>query len=251
MLMTPVETKVKVNFRCRPEFKSKIKNSIALVHISVGQNYHEGEKFIATMDLINETFKYCYVMLCDSLQRHSLKLKYSNLSDSELYRLALEKGDEWLIRNGNILKALTIPYKIYRWDFWLSHPDYAKYKIEVDKLYYHHQKFQQAVKATIEKYLARQNIERSKHEKAFNLCKQYILEECPILIPLWAKTNANFVVYPRFRTPIMTLMHDLYINSKQSTLLNEIALKFHRRVKAKKLNLKNNRQDYEQLYCEC
>ena len=88
MINLPQNTLVKVTFRCSEQDKADMVDSDCILHISVGQEYHEGEKLIATMDLINETFRSCTIMLCDTLQRHTLKLSYPNLSDDELHKKA-------------------------------------------------------------------------------------------------------------------------------------------------------------------
>jgi len=233
MCNLPQTTSVKVTFRCNKKDKQKLVGSDCILHISVGQKYHEGKKFLATMDLINETFKSCTIMLCDTLQRHTLKIKNPDLSDKELYRKALALGDEWLLKNKVAYSHLKIKYKIMRWDDWLNHKDYNQYREKVEELYYTNEAYKQNIFNTINKFLNRQGL---LDKKAFGLCESYVLEECPILIPLWAKTNCPFVIYPRSRTAAMTATYKYFLGNTQSNLLKEVALKFNRRVISKKLS---------------
>lgn len=230
----PQDTLVKVTFRCCEKDKQQLADSDCILHISVGQKYHEGEKFIATMDLINETFKSCTIMLCDTLQRHTLKTKNPDLSDEELYKKALALGDEWLLRNKIAYSHLKIKCNIMRWDEWLNHKDYAEYRKKVDELYRTHEGYRQDVLKTVNKFLTRQGLLDDK--KAFHLCESYVLEECPILIPLWAQTNCQFVIYPRFRTTAMAATYEYFLGHTQSNLLREVALKFNQRFIPKKLS---------------
>ncbi len=233
-LNLPRETLVKVTFRCDPQDKKSMKNSDCIYHVSVGQAYHEGEKLIATMDLINETFRSCTIMLCDTLQRHTLSIKYPNLSDAELYAKSLSLGDEWLTRNSAAYQHLSIDSKIMRWDEWLYHPDYSQYRAQIDELYHSDIDYKNKIHETIYKFLKRHNLLGS--EKAFKLCETYILEECPILVPLWAQTGCQFIIYPRFRTVAMSATYEHFIGNTGQGLLREVALKFNKRVVPKKLS---------------
>lgn len=227
-------TLTKVSFRGVD--KAELAKRSCIVHISVGQAYHEGDKFIATMDLINETFRSCKIMVCDTLQKHSLKIMDPALSDDDAYQKALLLGEQWLERNSNAYSYLDIDVEIYRWDQWLRHPEYSIYRAEVENLYKENSDYRAAIHATIEKFLTRQNM--SNNTTAFNLSKIYILEECPILIPLWAKTGCEFVVYPRFRTPAMAKTYQYFLGDKNIDLLREVALKFNHRVTPKPLSFK-------------
>jgi tRNA-dependent cyclodipeptide synthase len=230
----PQNTLVKVTFRCDAQDKFKMQNSDCILHISVGQEYHEGEKFLATMDLVNRTFRSCSIMLCDTLQRHTLRMKNPNLSDEELYNKSLVLGDEWLSRNYNAYAYLSIDSKVMRWDEWLNHTDYAKYKKEIDNLYNYDSDYRDKVRSTINKFLARQDLLHD--ETAFKLCETYILEECPILVPIWAQTGCPFIIYPRFRTDAMSATYQHFVGDSNQNVLREVALKFNKRIVPKKLS---------------
>lgn len=233
-----LETFVKVNFRCENNQKTFLRNSKCIVHISLGQIYHEGEKFIATMDLINETFKHCDLILCDTLQRYTVMIENENIDEKEAYRITKEKGTEWLERNKLALNHLTIPIKIFRWDYWLKHKNFQKYKNIIMELYENNYAYRKSLDLTIDKFLARKiNIiyGSSEFKRATDLSLQYLLEECPVLIPLWAETKDEFVIYPRFRTPAMKATYNYFI--PDASILKEVALKFNKRVKPKKLSL--------------
>lgn len=230
----PKTSLTKVNFRCDLKYKNKLAGKSCIIHISVGQPYHEGEKFIATMDLINETFDSCYIMLCDSLQRHSLRIKKPEFSEEEAYQEALLLGDEWLARNKVACAYLTIPSTIVRWDEWLAHKNYGRYRDAVNQFYQVDPSYQQAIHDTINKFLIRQGL--LGNQRAFDLCEAYVLEECPVLVPLWAETKSEFIVYPRFRTPAMAATYNQFVGEHDGLLLEELALKFNRRVLPKKLS---------------
>ena len=241
MIDLPQETLVKVTFRCDEQSKQKMLNSDCIIHISVGQEYHEGEKFLSTMDLINKTFKSCTIMLCDTLQRHSLRMKHPELSEDEIYNKALALGDEWLKRNSGAYKHLSIDSKIMRWDEWLNHPDYAKYRKQIDELYNTNIDYKNKIHSTINKFLERQGL--SNDEMSFKLCEAYILEECPILVPLWAQTGCQFIIYPRFRTDAMSATYQYFVGNAEQNILQEVAWKVNKRTVPKKLSFSYVKKD--------
>ena len=125
----------KVSFKsCPVEYRKNFYNSSCLMPISVGQKIHEGEKFGATVKLVNDSFKSCTVLLDDSIQRHTFKIS-DNDSDTNLYKKALKEGDLWLERNKKVFKQFTISYKILRWDDWTQHPNFSKWHNIVKELY--------------------------------------------------------------------------------------------------------------------
>jgi tRNA-dependent cyclodipeptide synthase len=230
------ETFVKVNFRCKNFRKEILKGGACIVHISVGQDYSEGDKFLATMDLINETFSSCKIILCDTLQRHTLQIKNKGLSDEDAYKLAKSLGDEWLERNKPAYQYLTIKNDISRWDDWLHHENYNPLFQEVNQLYLTNDVFRTAVLNTANAFIERNQLD--KDSKALDLCLKYIIEETPVLIPLWALTVCGFVVYPRFRTAAMQASYNHFLG-EHSHLLKEVALKFNQRVIPKKTSFLN------------
>ncbi len=84
------------------EYRKFFHKSSCMLLISVGQIYHEGEKLSLVIDLINNKFKTCTIMLCDTLQRYNLMEDYN---EKEAYQLTLRQGAEWL----NINELLFSP----------------------------------------------------------------------------------------------------------------------------------------------
>lgn len=69
---------VKCNFKnVTTEEKKGFKHSSCILLISVGQEAHEGERFSATIDLINSSFNSCIVPNYPNLL-HSLTLRFRN-----------------------------------------------------------------------------------------------------------------------------------------------------------------------------
>jgi tRNA-dependent cyclodipeptide synthase len=160
--------------------------------ISVGQKYHEGEKLEACIDLINKSFSYCDIIMADTLQRHTISLKEDNFEQKSLIM-----GDEWLIRNDNILKNLSIPYKITRWNEFRFHEKYEYYSILINEMYENNNRFKISVDNTINKFQTNylkynQCVEI---EKINSICLRYILEECAIL-NLFTNFNSEYMIYP-------------------------------------------------------
>jgi hypothetical protein len=111
-------------------YKAKVTKSgqwqrynVARMGISVGQPYHEGEKFIAACEWVAKRFSKVSVLVADTLQRHNLPG-----GDTEWNRLiSRQAGDAWLARNGKAMDILP-NLNLVRWDDLLNDPDYLKYR---------------------------------------------------------------------------------------------------------------------------
>ena len=60
-------SQIKPVFRCDEHLKRRFNKSKCLLTISVGQEMHEGEKFLSTIALVDRCFDAC-VMLVDDIQ---------------------------------------------------------------------------------------------------------------------------------------------------------------------------------------
>ena len=175
-----------------------LKDFPCILAISVGQPSHEGKKFEAILKLISHTFKECIVMVCDSLQRHTIAIHQPYIVGKELYSKAIKEGDDWINRNLSKLdNLLTIPYKILRWDEWLSSTQYTLFRERIDNMY----------TAKIDNYKnvlnesARQFVDRIKqtsevtnYGKAVELSLEYLKEESAVT-SIWHKLGYKFIVY--------------------------------------------------------
>lgn len=232
--------KIKPVFKCPEEFKKEFHASRCLLTISVGQEVHEGEKFYKTIDLVNLSFKECIILVDDSLQRHSMRLN-TNLSDKEAYRISLNEGDLWLKRNEAFYKKLSIPFKIIRWNKWLHHPNYKRQREKIDSLYTTNSSYRESVHSSIQEFLDRyvNREEKVDTEKGFNLCLEYLKEECTALC-LWVEEECHFEVYPSKRNEVMSATHETFVKPYYPNLLHPVAIKFKNRKQLSPQKFNNN-----------
>jgi len=223
---------VKVSFyRCPIANRRDVfKQSKCIMPISVGQNLkvHEGEKFLATMKLINNSFKSCALLIDDSIQRHTMKIQ-SDLPAKALHAKAVMTGDDWLNDNKYIYEQLTIPYTIIRWDDWLTHPNFEGYYELVCNLYERDNQYQEAFHNTIEGFIARykNKVEATlfNYNRAYKCCVKYLKEECAVMC-LWADEGYNFEVYPSGRNEAMKATYERIVLSRHPNLLVSVSLHF-------------------------
>lgn len=225
---------IKASFKdCPIEDRKQFFKSKCLMPISVGQMVHEGEKFIATLELINRTFNDCTILIDDTIQRYTYKIENENKSDSELYEQALREGDMWLERNIHIINSLTIPHRILRWDDWLKHPNYQNQKNKIDNYYNDNLVYKEAVDSNINIFLERYALKNEKlknYEQAFNYCLEYLKEECACMC-LWALEGYHFEVYPTGRNLAMTATYELLISPVCNNVLKSVSLRFKKYTK--------------------
>lgn len=226
--------RIKPVFKCSDAYKKMFKDSQCALTISVGQKAHEGETFAATVELVNNSFQSCVILLDDSLQRHTMALNTQENADF-FYETSLKEGDLWLKRNEEHYRKLTILKNIIRWDTWLKHPQYLKEKNKITLLiennFFYKKIFDETIKEFLKRYMSRSN-----QNKLFNLekarihCLDYLTEECAILcLRSKLKFNSHFEIYPSRRNQAMNEIHKNFILPKYSNLLLPVAIKFKNR----------------------
>jgi len=204
---------------------SFFKNKKALIFISVGQAYHEGSKFLALIRLLNKyNFKVCDIVMADTLQRHN----FMSLSSKEAYEYTKKAGDFWLKRHEVILSEFQLPHSIIRWDDFLSHQKYLELRERIEKEYSVNEEYQQKVIFNVETYLERLRINNPGVDTKvlFNNGLEYLIEELPIVMPLWAKMGYDFIIYPKPITPAMKYTHELFVKDKLGDKCHWIYLRF-------------------------
>ena len=165
---------ISYKIRARSKWNWKDFDTVRM-EISVGQEYHEGEKLRLTMDWARENFKHKVLILGDTTQRFNTMFKTA-CSEEEAVKITRRLGDEWLERN----KSHLYDIQITRWDDWKSHPDYEETYAAVCKLYDTHKPFHLALLNASQEYWLRQNLPEKEKERFFMLSKQYLLEETAI-----------------------------------------------------------------------
>ncbi|MBB72615.1 MAG: hypothetical protein CMF50_09480 [Legionellales bacterium] len=187
---------LKAAFRHKPrDYNTLVTNATIILLISPGQEYHEGEKFKATVELLNRSgFAKCHVMVGDTNYRHTLQIEHK--SPNDCYWRAKIMGQHWVARNSNILQQLAIPYEIFHWDRWLCHPRYNDYKQQVDNLFDNEPSFREAFLFSANKFVRRFcNADIDIHF-AIQQSLEYLKEECAVIMPLWAELGYQHIVYP-------------------------------------------------------
>ena len=169
----------------------------ARFHISVGQEYHEGEKFKATMDWAKHRFEKVVICVNDTLQRHNYAYS-SDLSSEEAFRQSEAMGEEWIQRNLPVISQLP-NCELYRWEDWRGREDYTtQYNYIVD-LY----NKVPVVKAFIDEevmiFWKRRSIKTGEKDYSFTKFKeasiQYLLEETAAFFLMFKKDVAADI-YP-------------------------------------------------------
>ncbi len=153
-----------------------IKTPITMIYgVSIGNEKQTGNDLISFVNLINSnTPKYIKgveIMIADYLHRH-----YSTEEEAQT------AGDNWLKDNSEILKKLTVPYKIVRWKDIIAEPDFKEARNKINEHYEKDPSFKAKV----------QNVARSHTDKGdFSVVEKYLLEECAYFI-----YKQGYLTYP-------------------------------------------------------
>ena len=196
------------------ESKEVFENKKALLAISVGQPYHEKGKLMATIGLINKfPFNQCDIMVGDTLQRYNY---YGKMSEQEARNYCYQQGDSWLNRNALILEKLAVPHLVMRWDELLGHQEYEKYKNKIIDVYQNDFSYKTALYSNAEKYLDRlkELNPESDRDSLLSFGLGYLLEEAPVIMPLWAEMGYDYIIYPKPLTIGMAKTRELFVSKK-------------------------------------
>lgn len=156
----------------------------ARLQISVGQDYHEGDKIIATLKWLNPRFSSVQICVNDSLQRFNMMFD-SGLSAVDALEMSRDAGRDWLIRYGEIIKEQG-NMEIVRWDDWLSRHDYYSVRQKIDRLYQSNDEFRALIVNNAEEIWERRKIKDSRkycpdrHQEFLDISKEYLLEEIAV-----------------------------------------------------------------------
>lgn len=203
----------------------------ALLLVSVGKDYHEGEKLVATIDKINlSEFGQCVIAVADTLQRHN----YDTGSANDNYRRSRERGDLWIKQNTAVISKLSMQYEILRWDDLLRRDDYTYYYHLITNEYYSNHEYRCAINETIDAFAERSGLVHGtrEHEDAFYRSLFYILEECPIIMPMWARDGIDFITYPKQMTAAMSKTREIFVQNDRDGRANWLAVEFKKKSSA-------------------
>jgi tRNA-dependent cyclodipeptide synthase len=202
--------------------------------ISVGQHYHEGGKFQATVDWVGKYFTSCSILVCDSLHRFNERAYYVGARDQAL-QAAIDSGTDWLKRNHEALASIKIPVSITRWEDWRLHPDYEAVHREIERVFDSDSGMQGVVAEGIEVYIDNQirkgSFDQSEATERRATSASYLIEELAGLT-LFARRHGTLEAYAGSK--ILALD---YLRASGRTDLPEPLLK----IRSIKINLRERR----------
>lgn len=220
----------KAHFRGNPPEERKLfSSSSCLMPISVGQSVHEGDKFKATIQLVERSFESCTILVDDSVQRHTIAILNPGKSEDTLYNMAIQEGDKWIERSQYLYSNFNIPLNVLRWDDWFNMPEFEQSYKKVQEEYESNPIFKQAINANIndflERYLRNNTEITPQSPQAISLCLDYLLEECAVMC-LWVKGEYDFELYPSGRNKAMAATYEFLIKPSHPQYLKAVALRF-------------------------
>lgn len=169
----------------------------ARLQISVGQDYHEGEKLLATLEWVNGRFEKVIICVNDTLQRHNFE--FDGHAPDQAYEQSLAAGQEWIARNQGMIDQLN-DYEIIRWEEWRADPAYEHGLGVMRRLYAENSGFRKEVDDEVSGFWSRM-LKREDAPDSFRFetfrrhSLSYLLEECAIFQLMFARDTA-VDIYP-------------------------------------------------------
>lgn len=164
------------------------------LQISVGQDYHEGDKFIAAVEWAKPRFQKIIICLNDSLQRFNLMFE-TGLAEDKAFAIASSNGQNWLDRHSGILQSAS-HIEIKRWHEWLEDRNFEQTQQQVQYLYQNNDAFHQAIEANINAIWQRRQAltvdaySQDNFSLFAQLSRRYLLEEISVFSMMFERGRA-------------------------------------------------------------
>jgi hypothetical protein len=149
--------------------------STARLEVSVGQEYHEGEKLSATMRFVKENFNRAVIILGDAPQRFNIAFT-ENISLEQAFGKSIKAGDDWIERNRERIAGIELT----RWEDWRKRPEYAIARAQFGHVYTQNQKFRECMHDAIKGVSERRCVAKKDFPRFFALSEQFLLEESAV-----------------------------------------------------------------------
>ena len=169
----------------------------ARFHISVGQAYHEGDKFHATMAWAKHRFEKVIICVNDTLQRHNYI--FEGMSEAAAFDLAESDGREWIERNLKAIRQLP-NVDIRRWEEWRSFPEYENELANIQLMYQSERGVKEAIDNDVLMFWQRRQ-KRAGLQDQYRFAEfqknstNYLVEECAVFSMMFKKDYA-VDIYP-------------------------------------------------------
>ena len=171
----------------------------ARLQISVGQEYHEGQKLSAMAAWCKERFKHVHFCVNDTLQRFNLMFEQA-IGEEESQQVSSKLGEAWINRNMPIITGVP-QAQIITWDEWKNCPAYPKGFLQTEWLYANNNEFRQSIDSNIAEIWKRRIHMKAdlyipeRYDTFFSLSRRYLLEEMATFALMY-DTKEAIDIYP-------------------------------------------------------
>ncbi len=172
---------------------------MARLQISVGQEYHEGEKMLSAVNWCNPRFESVQVCVNDTLQRFD-KMFELGIEEDEAQLITMRAGQEWTERH--IHMFTSIPHlEIKRWENWKQNSYYPEYRRKIESLYTSNTEFKATIEDNIDSIWTRRHASvplkytNERHNEFRELSRMYLLEEISVFSVMF-ETSQAIDIYP-------------------------------------------------------
>lgn len=171
---------------------------VARLQISVGQDYHEGDKLRAVAEWAKGRFEKVVVCVNDTLQRFDLMFE-TGLDEEAAKSTCLVRGEEWLERNTGLFTDGNVEF--VRWESWLNDPGFEPVYRQIEMLYASNEEFKHAIDGNVAAIWERRRASNAvtysfnRFKDFVDLSRRYLLEEIAVFAMMFERERA-IDVYP-------------------------------------------------------
>lgn len=210
------------------------KDKTIVVPISVGQEYHHGEKFHATMKRIgSQPFSHCTILVADTLQRHNYQLLHGG-TEPDAASKTYDLGTQWIENNRDAFALLSMPSSIVRWDSCLQHATFQSHYEKVATLTETDKAYGTALELNAHDFVQRHKARNSAmsaidHTLLKRMCMAYIIEETAAIYSYFVDHGYHYVAYPSNAPASIDLFINKYVHPKSPDLIQWLYVSFEKK----------------------
>ncbi len=171
----------------------------ARLQVSVGQEYHEGDKFSSLVSWCTGRFNKISICANDTLQRFNMMFE-QGIEEDEAQATSSKIGAEWVERAMPVIEGIEKAH-IIRWDEWKAQTQFSKGRMCSEWLYANNNEFKAAIDQNINDIWSRRKktdpvTYNDKNYEGFRkLSRSYLLEETTVFAQMFNYEEA-IDIYP-------------------------------------------------------
>ena len=203
--------------------------SMCIFTISMDVDAYKRAKLSSILRLINKNFQQCTIVIGDLLHRHNYVFE-AGYSFEEYEDVCCKKYLDWFKNHlSPCLHELEIPFKVVRWNYFITHPKFEEYLEKIEMLYVTDELCKQAFDDSAKEFLDRRKRQLGANfhvtDDMIRASINYLKEEAAAFC-IFPEFNCEYEIYYNKRTFVMQYIYNTLLKPQYPHLLQLLTLRY-------------------------